>query len=89
MVELSGVTPLRGVQTSPRALSKSSAPQDASSGELGDKSLSQLVSLAAELADAPPPVDVAKIAEVRMAISRGTYEIDPHRIAQALLGNDQ
>jgi flagellar biosynthesis anti-sigma factor FlgM len=48
-----------------------------------------LVRLAAELSSAPPPVDQARIAEIRDAISKGSYRIDPDGIARALLGDTE
>jgi anti-sigma28 factor (negative regulator of flagellin synthesis) len=49
------------------------------------KSLPKLVSLAKELAEQGPPVDFAKIAQVRQAIALGSYRIDPDRIADAIV----
>lgn len=48
-------------------------------------SLPKLVGLARQLAQAGPPVDYAKIAQVRQAISQGSYEIDADAIAGAML----
>ena len=41
--------------------------------------------MARELADAGPPVDHARIAQIRQAISLGSYRIDPGAIADAML----
>ncbi|GAA3894132.1 hypothetical protein GCM10022276_11670 [Sphingomonas limnosediminicola] len=87
MVDLPGPVPLRGTAASPRAQAKpaiSSTPKVAS--DVAGKSLPQLVELANELASGPPPLDYARIAQIRAAISTGTYRIDPERIAQALTG---
>jgi flagellar biosynthesis anti-sigma factor FlgM len=48
-------------------------------------SLSKLTALARELTDAGPPVDHARIAQIRQAISLGSYRIDPGAIADAML----
>lgn len=49
-------------------------------------SLPKLVSLAADLARAGPPVDYAKIAQVRQAIAQGGYSIDVDTIAHSMIG---
>lgn len=53
------------------------------------QSLPTLVSLAADLAQQGPPVDYAKIAQIRQAIASGTYEIDFRATAAAILGYDR
>lgn len=50
-------------------------------------SLSKLTAMARELSDAGPPVDHARIAQIRQAISLGSYRIDPSAIADAVLRN--
>lgn len=49
------------------------------------KSLPKLVSLANELANQGPPVDFAKIAQVRQAIALGTYRVSPDAIAEGIM----
>ena len=49
------------------------------------KSLPKLVSLANELAEQGPPVDFAKIAQVRQAIALGTYRVSPDAIAEGIM----
>lgn len=49
-------------------------------------SLPKLVGLAAELTNAGPPVDYAKIAQVRQAIAQGDYLIDVDTIAHSMFG---
>ena len=49
------------------------------------KSLPKLVSLANELAEQGPPVDFAKIAQVRQAIALGTYRVSPYAIAEGIM----
>jgi flagellar biosynthesis anti-sigma factor FlgM len=48
-------------------------------------SLSKLTAIARELAAAEAPVDFARIAQIRQAISLGSYRIDPNVIADAVL----
>jgi flagellar biosynthesis anti-sigma factor FlgM len=49
------------------------------------KSLPKLVSLASTLAEQGPPVDFAKIAQVRQAIALGTYRVSPDKIAEGMM----
>jgi negative regulator of flagellin synthesis FlgM len=48
-------------------------------------SLSKLTAAARELAEAGPPVDYAKIAQIRQAIATGAYQPDADAIASAVL----
>ena len=88
MVDLPGPIPVRGSAATPSSQSRPAAAGRAQGArqELATKSLPQLVRLATELSSAPPPVDNARIAEIRDAISKGSYRIDPEGIARALLG---
>lgn len=87
MVDLPGPAPLRSTGAPQRAQAKPPAPANAASrSELEGKSLPQLVGLANELASGPPPLDYARIAKIRAAISTGSYKVDPDEIARALLG---
>ena len=45
-----------------------------------------LVRLADMLVKQGPPVDYAKIAQLRQAIASGKYEIDPKSIAREIIG---
>jgi flagellar biosynthesis anti-sigma factor FlgM len=47
--------------------------------------VAQLTALARELAEAGPPVDHAKIAQVRTMIANGGYRIDAVGLADAML----
>jgi negative regulator of flagellin synthesis FlgM len=49
------------------------------------KSLPKLVTLASALAEQGPPVDFAKIAQVRQAIALGTYRVNPEAIAEGMM----
>lgn len=87
MADLNGITPLRAAGSLQRPLAKASAHFPGSPGnELAGKSLPQLIQLADELASEPPPVNYARIAEIRDAISTGNYRLDPNAIAQRILG---
>jgi flagellar biosynthesis anti-sigma factor FlgM len=46
--------------------------------------LPRLMSIATEIAHQGPPIDYQKVAEIRAAIARGAYRIDPDRIAAGL-----
>jgi negative regulator of flagellin synthesis FlgM len=48
-------------------------------------SLGKLTAIARELAAGEPPLDFARIAQIRQAISLGSYRIDPNVIADAVL----
>ena len=87
MVDLPGPTPLRPIGAPRHApAERGSRSTTQANGELAKKSLPQLVRLAAELSSEPPPVDYARIAQIRAAISNGSYRIDPEQIARALVG---
>jgi negative regulator of flagellin synthesis FlgM len=47
--------------------------------------LSRLLDTAAALARQGPPVDYARIAQIKQAIATGTYTVDADRIAATLL----
>jgi negative regulator of flagellin synthesis FlgM len=47
--------------------------------------LPQLLNLVADLAGAEPPVDNARIAEIRRAIADGSYTVDPDVLARAIV----
>lgn len=89
MVELPGPGPLRQGAAPNRAQAKPAVTAAPTPGaDVEGKSLPQLVDLANELASGSPPLDYARIARIRSAISTGSYRIDPGRIARALLGKN-
>jgi negative regulator of flagellin synthesis FlgM len=49
-------------------------------------SLARLVTLAADLASAGPPVDYQRIAGIRQAIADGSYKLDADAVAKAMVG---
>lgn len=51
----------------------------------GTATLSTLINLARTLADQGPPIDTAKIAQVRQAIADGNYQVDVEALANAML----
>ncbi len=57
-------------------------------GTIRTATLPKLVSMAQELAAQGPPIDYAKISQLRQAMAVGAYRLDADRIAQALLGFD-
>lgn len=89
MVHLRGTAPLSGPPPAHRPPAKPAGAADRTTGgsDVEGKSLPQLVSLASELASSPPPLDYARIAQIRAAISTGSYRVDAESIAQALLGD--
>jgi flagellar biosynthesis anti-sigma factor FlgM len=71
--------PLAATKTEQRAV----APLQTDS--MQNASLPKLVRLAGDLASQGPPVDYARISEIRHAIALGTYRVDPERISDAML----
>ena len=89
MVDPISFGPLRSVEyrktRAADAESKSAAPSVEAALPIPKFSLSKLTAMARELTDAGPPVDHARIAQIRQAISLGSYRIDPGAIADAVL----
>jgi negative regulator of flagellin synthesis FlgM len=50
-------------------------------------SVPRLLDLVADLAQAGPPVDYARIAQIRRAIADGSYKIDADAVAKALVAH--
>ena len=50
--------------------------------------LPRLLDLVADLANSGPPLDYAKIAQVRRAIADGSYKIDADALAKAIVSFD-
>lgn len=87
MVDPVTMGPVRTLPQSSRpAASKADGPRTATPAPSPTASLPKLVSIAAELAEQGPPVDYAKIAQVRQAIAKGEYSVDVQSIAHALVG---
>jgi flagellar biosynthesis anti-sigma factor FlgM len=59
------------------------ALQGAASGQAGN--VPKLLALATELSQQAPPVDYARIAQIRQAVASGTYSIVPGKIADAMI----
>lgn len=90
MVDPVNLGPVRSLPQSPRASTaktevRASVPAPAHP-EPSAASLPKLIGLAADLAKQGPPVDYARIAQIRQAIAKGDYSIDADRIAHAMIG---
>lgn len=59
-------------------------PLDAAPGV----TLPRLLDLVADLANSGPPLDYAKIAQVRRAIADGSYKIDADALAKSIMSFD-
>jgi negative regulator of flagellin synthesis FlgM len=73
------------IATAPAASAPRAAVSETGRQRSAAASLPRLVTLAADLAQQGPPIDYAKIAQVRQAIADGSYTIDPDRIARSIL----
>jgi anti-sigma28 factor (negative regulator of flagellin synthesis) len=78
---------LNGVRRAAVESGKNDSPRLAVSGNSSPagKSLPALLAMARELATQDPPVDLVKIAEIRNAISTGSYKLDSFTTATAML----
>jgi flagellar biosynthesis anti-sigma factor FlgM len=56
--------------------------------QVQNPTLPKLVRMANDLAAMGPPVDAARIAEIRQAIATGNYPVNPGAIADVILGFD-
>ncbi|MGB5077752.1 MAG: flagellar biosynthesis anti-sigma factor FlgM [Sphingorhabdus sp.] len=83
------IPPLKAVSALAQASTRTLASADGNHGKAAapesSASLSKLISLARTLADQGPPIDTAKIAQVRQAIADGSYQIDVEALANAML----
>ena len=83
------VSPVRSRDTVatlvPHRASQYNAAQTPAQQTSHQTSLPQLLNMVAELATHGPPVDHAKIAQIRQAIAFGSYRADPDAIAGALI----
>lgn len=88
MVDPVTLWPVRPVSRSARDDGAQAARAQAMSTPLADTgaSLPKLVSLAADLAKAGPPVDYARIAQLSQAIAQGDYSVDVDAIAHSMVG---
>ena len=75
-------TPLRSVASGSAAPLQAPAQLHAAPDSLP---AARLIRLADGLADQPPPVDVARVASLRNAISNGSYGVHPAIIASAMI----
>lgn len=79
------VSPRAGTPLASGAAPRQPVPQ---LGTIRTATLPKLVSMAQELAAQGPPIDYAKISQLRQAMAVGAYRLDADRIAEALLGFD-
>lgn len=88
MVDLPGPGPVRRITAAqqPQPGTAGPAARKAASNDVGSNE-PQLVSLGKELASGSAPLDQSRIAQIRAAISSGTFSVNPEEIARALLGN--
>lgn len=88
MVDPVNLGPVRSLPQSPRtSTAKAEArPSVSVQAEPTAPSLPKLIGLAADLAKQGPPVDYARIAQIRQAIAKGEYSVDADRIAHAMIG---
>jgi negative regulator of flagellin synthesis FlgM len=86
-VTLGPVSRTNGTAPVSTARQRSAAASNAPARQEAPASLPRLVTLAAELANQGPPVDYARIAQIRHAIADGSYAIDPELIAQSILAS--
>jgi flagellar biosynthesis anti-sigma factor FlgM len=91
MVDPIGIYPAGRV----RSIRDSHAPGGASeavakrpTGEPVALSLPTLLKLARDIEDQGPPVDYAKVAQIRQAIATHNYPLDPGAIARAIIQFD-
>jgi flagellar biosynthesis anti-sigma factor FlgM len=75
----------RPVDTRISAPANRNRPESLPAQRTATVSLGRLTAAARELAKAGPPVDYARIAQIRMAISQRDYKIDNDMIAKAML----
>jgi negative regulator of flagellin synthesis FlgM len=89
MVDPISFGPLRPVEHRKPATANAESKTPITRADAGDPtttvSLGKLTAIARELAASEPPVDFARIAQIRQAISLGSYRIDPNVIADAVL----
>lgn len=89
MVDPVTLGPVRTLPQAPRpSTTKASAQGSATPAPTPSAmaNLPKLVSLAGQLAEQGPPIDYAKIAQVRQAIAQGEYTVDLESIAHSIVG---
>jgi flagellar biosynthesis anti-sigma factor FlgM len=88
MVDPVNLGPARPVQM--RLEQSADAPakstRNASTAHVAGPTLPKLLSLVAELASQEPPIDTAKIQQIRQMISAGSYTLNSDAIAGAMIG---
>jgi flagellar biosynthesis anti-sigma factor FlgM len=87
MVDPVSLGPARPVQNRSEQSADTAAQsaRSTASSRVSGPTLPKLLSLVAELASQEPPIDTAKIQEIRQMIAAGTYTLDPDAIATAMI----
>jgi flagellar biosynthesis anti-sigma factor FlgM len=91
MVDPIGINPagrVRSVRDSHAPGGASAAVAKQPTGEPVALSLPTLLKLAREIEDRGPPIDYARIAQIRQAIATHNYPLDPGAIAGAIIRFD-
>ncbi len=81
-VRLGPVTPITASVARRADVARAVSPD---AGSASRATLPRLLDLVADLAQSGPPIDYAKIAQVRRAIAEGSYRIDADALAKAIL----
>ncbi len=74
---------VRGMRVAPLPTAHGVAPKPAPSAS--GATMPQLLDLVSALAQAGPPVDAPRVAQLRRAIADGSYIVDPDAIARAIM----
>jgi negative regulator of flagellin synthesis FlgM len=81
------VTPNDGAARTKPAVQGSRRTGSASTDQVDLSDLSARIQDAGSVAAESSPIDTAKVAEIKQAISEGRFQINPERIADGLLEN--
>ncbi len=71
-------------QSAPVVRNANAKPALPAAGEPAPSDIPRLVNMAAKIASEGPPIDYAKLAQIRTAIFRGNYPIDTRSVADAM-----
>jgi len=71
-------------QSVPIVRNSNAKPALPAAGEPTPSDIPRLVNMAAKIASEGPPIDYAKLAQIRTAIFRGNYPIDTRSVADAM-----
>ena len=82
-VSTSGIAKTRAVAASKAEVGQPLADVSVPAISVSPSLLSRMVH---DLTEQGPPVDFAKIAQLRQAIATGRYHVDPRSVARAMIG---